>query len=261
MKHIDTMLSVFQRHSCICQVIIWTPEGPISYASESLIVIFLPWYNCYVYVLNGNKMFLNWIELKLLQRDAIMLQWLKMMTTCQCERKNTFLEKLKEKFHHKKLLLKIYFAMTSHIYIYIVSLQLSVIIKETIFLYTYFIIEAEWCIYRSANQDFRTLIIFTRETKPGTHKPIRFLVPFAISFITDQCNDDKLNKAIFLHHTILCLYCYFIFVSQWEDCFGQVWYVIVFPSKWHFIVCISVLNVYGNKIELLLQKLSCYWFR
>ena len=62
MKHIDTMLSVFQRHSCICQVIIWTPEGPISYASESLIVIFLPWYNCYVYVLNGNKMFLNWIE-------------------------------------------------------------------------------------------------------------------------------------------------------------------------------------------------------
>ena len=60
MKHIDTMLSVFQRHSCICQVIIWTPEGPISYASESLIVIFLPWYNCYVYVLNGNKMFLNW---------------------------------------------------------------------------------------------------------------------------------------------------------------------------------------------------------
>ena len=63
MKHIDTMLSVFQRHSCICQVIIWTPEGPISYASESLIVIFLPWYNCYVYVLNGNKMFLNWIEL------------------------------------------------------------------------------------------------------------------------------------------------------------------------------------------------------
>ena len=64
MKHIDTMLSVFQRHSCICQVIIWTPEGPISYASESLIVIFLPWYNCYVYVLNGNKMFLNWIEIE-----------------------------------------------------------------------------------------------------------------------------------------------------------------------------------------------------
>ena len=60
--YIDTMLSVFQRHSCICQVIIWTPEGPISYASESLIVIFLPWYNCCVYVLNGNKMFLNWIE-------------------------------------------------------------------------------------------------------------------------------------------------------------------------------------------------------
>ena len=67
MKHIDTMLSVFQRHSCICQVIIWTPEGPISYASESLIVIFLPWYNWYVYVLNGNKMFLNWIELKFIQ--------------------------------------------------------------------------------------------------------------------------------------------------------------------------------------------------
>ena len=64
MKHIDTMLSVFQRHSCICQVIIWTPEGPISYASESLIVIFLPWYNCYVYVLNGNKMFLNWKKKK-----------------------------------------------------------------------------------------------------------------------------------------------------------------------------------------------------
>ena len=63
MKYIGTMLSVFQRHSCICQVIIWTPEGPISYASESLIVIFLPWYNCCVYVLNGNKMFLNWIEL------------------------------------------------------------------------------------------------------------------------------------------------------------------------------------------------------
>ena len=95
------------------------------------------------------------------------------------------------------------------------------------------------------------LIIFTRETKPGTHKPIRFLVPFAISFITNQCDDDKLNKAIFLHHTIICLYCYFNFVSQREDCFGQVWYVIVFPSKWHFIVCISVLNVYGNKIELL----------
>ena len=98
------------------------------------------------------------------------------------------------------------------------------------------------------------LIIFTRETKPGTHKPIRFLVPFAISFITNQCDDDKLNKAIFLHHTILCLYCYFNFVSQREDCFGQVWYVIVFPSKWHFIVCISVLNVYGNKIELLLLQ-------
>ena len=62
MKYIGTMLSVFQRHSCICQVIIWTPEGPISYASESLIVIFLPWYNCCVYVLNGNKMFLNWID-------------------------------------------------------------------------------------------------------------------------------------------------------------------------------------------------------
>ena len=45
---------------CICQVIIWTPEGPLSYASESLIVIFLPWYNWCVYVLNGNKMFLNW---------------------------------------------------------------------------------------------------------------------------------------------------------------------------------------------------------
>ena len=41
------------------------------------------------------------------------------------------------------------------------------------------------------------LIIFTRETKPGTNKPIRFLVPFAISFITDQCNDDKLNKPFF----------------------------------------------------------------
>ena len=64
MKYIDTMLSVFQRHSCICQVIIWTPEGPISYASESLIVIFLPWYNCCVYVLNGNKMFLNFFEKK-----------------------------------------------------------------------------------------------------------------------------------------------------------------------------------------------------
>ena len=63
MKYIGTMLSVFQRHNCICQVIIWTPEGPISYASESLIVIFLPWYNCCVYVLNGNKMLLNWIEL------------------------------------------------------------------------------------------------------------------------------------------------------------------------------------------------------
>ena len=98
------------------------------------------------------------------------------------------------------------------------------------------------------------LIIFTRETKPGTHKPIRFLVPFAISFITNQCDDDKLNKAIFLHHTILCLYCYFNFLSQREDCFGQVWYVIVFPSKWHFIVCISVLNVHGNKIELLQKK-------
>ena len=59
MKYIGTMLSVFQHHNCICQVIIWTPEGPISYASESLIVIFLPWYNCCVYVLNGNKMFLN----------------------------------------------------------------------------------------------------------------------------------------------------------------------------------------------------------
>ena len=63
MKYIGTMLSVFQRHNYICQVIIWTPEGPISYASESLIVIFLPWYNCCEYVLNGNKMFLNWIEL------------------------------------------------------------------------------------------------------------------------------------------------------------------------------------------------------
>ena len=58
MKYIGTM------HSCICQVIIWTPEGPISYASESLIVIFLPWYNCCVYVLNGNKMFLNLISIR-----------------------------------------------------------------------------------------------------------------------------------------------------------------------------------------------------
>ena len=39
--------------------------------------------------------------------------------------------------------------------------------------------------------------IFTKETKPGTHKPIRFLVPFASPFITDQYNEDKLNKAIF----------------------------------------------------------------
>ena len=67
MKYIGTMLSVFQRHNCICQVIIWTPERPISYASESLIVIFLPWYNCCVYVLNGNKMFLNWMELNWLR--------------------------------------------------------------------------------------------------------------------------------------------------------------------------------------------------
>ena len=36
-------------------------------SSESLIVIFLPWYNCCLYVLNGNKMFLNWnwIELNI----------------------------------------------------------------------------------------------------------------------------------------------------------------------------------------------------
>ena len=73
MKHIDTMLSVFQRHSCICQVIIWTPEGPISYASESLIVIFLPWYNCYAYDLNGNKMFLNWIEMQGARASAVMV--------------------------------------------------------------------------------------------------------------------------------------------------------------------------------------------
>ena len=53
-------------------------------------------------------------------------------------------------------------------------------------------------------QSWLHLIIFTRETKPGTHKPIRFLVPFALSFITNQCNYDKLNKAI------LCLYCYSI---------------------------------------------------
>ena len=76
MKHIDTMLSVFQRHSCICQVIIWTPEGPISYASESLIVIFLPWYNCYVYVLNGNKMFLNWKKKKLKKKIDKSWLWL-----------------------------------------------------------------------------------------------------------------------------------------------------------------------------------------
>ena len=63
--YIGTMLSVSQRHSCISQVIIWTPEGPISYASKSLIVIFLAWYNCCIYVLNGNKTFLNWIERKL----------------------------------------------------------------------------------------------------------------------------------------------------------------------------------------------------
>ena len=66
-------------------------------------------------------------------------------------------------------------------------------------------------------------------------------------------------KPFFLHHTILCLYCYFNFVSQREDCFGQVWYVIVFPSKWHFIVCISVLNVYGNKIELLQKKIELFF--
>ena len=41
-------------------------------------------------------------------------------------------------------------------------------------------------------------------------------------------------------------------VTADKQAVGQVWYVIVFPpSKWHFIVCIPVLNVYGNKIELL----------
>ena len=71
MKYIGTMLSVFQHHNCICQVMIWTPEGPISYASESLIVIFLPWYNCCVYVLNDNKMFLNWIEKKRFKKQSL----------------------------------------------------------------------------------------------------------------------------------------------------------------------------------------------
>ena len=85
MKHIDTMLSVFQRHSCICQVIIWTPEGPISYASESLIVMFLPWYNCYVYVLNGNKMFLNWKKKKLNWRHATNLCDIQFTKTDICQ--------------------------------------------------------------------------------------------------------------------------------------------------------------------------------
>ena len=59
-----TVLSVFQRHNCICQVIIWTPEGPISYASESLIIIFLPLHNCYMYMFwMAIKCF--WIELRL----------------------------------------------------------------------------------------------------------------------------------------------------------------------------------------------------
>ena len=55
------MLSVFQRKkNAICQVIIWTPEEPISYTSESLVVLFLLLYNCCVYILYGNKMLLNW---------------------------------------------------------------------------------------------------------------------------------------------------------------------------------------------------------
>ena len=45
-------------------------------------------------------------------------------------------------------------------------------------------------------------------------------------------------------------------VTDAKQAVGQVWYVIVFPpSKWHFIVCFPVLNVYGNKIELF-KKLS-----
>ena len=78
------------------------------------------------------------------------------------------------------------------------------------------------------------LIIFTRETKPGTHKPIRFLVPFAISFITEQCNDDKLNKAIFFASY------YSMFVLLFHFCFplGRLlWSSMVcycFPIKMAF---------------------------
>ena len=59
-------------------------EGPISCASESLIVIFLPWYNCCVYVLNGNKMFFElkkkWIEIHILSRHCS--EWFNMLTYC-----------------------------------------------------------------------------------------------------------------------------------------------------------------------------------
>ena len=43
-----------------CTVLWWCVSMD---ASQSLTVIFLSWYNCCVYVLNGNIMFLNWIEL------------------------------------------------------------------------------------------------------------------------------------------------------------------------------------------------------
>ena len=93
------------------------------------------------------------------------------------------------------------------------------------------------------------LIIFTRETKPGTHKPIRFLVPFAISFIADQCNDDKLNKAIFciiLYY--VCIAILFLFPN------GRIALVkfgmLLFSHQNGISLFVFVLNVYGNKIEL-----------
>ena len=77
------------------------------------------------------------------------------------------------------------------------------------------------------------LIIFTSETKPGTHKPIRFLAPFAISFITDQCNDDKFNKAIFciilFYVCIAISFCFQMEILLWSS---MVYYC--FPIKMAF---------------------------
>ena len=60
------------------------------------------------------------------------------------------------------------------------------------------------------------LLIIARETKTGTHKPIRFLAPFAMSFILDQHNCYMFVKCYFIYHTNM--YFLFLLFLWWENC-------------------------------------------